>query len=585
VGKRRKTRKIRKAGEFDLARLAAEVRSPVKSSTAHTWSLQQIRDARASQLRGQFSTPARLAESFRTDDALFTAYQIRLDPQRCLAVKLEPPNETARVGRVAAEAEPLYGQDGVGFTPGALDDIAGDMANHGLGIGVLRAVPRDGVRVDLILDSWPIEWVRWDPVRRCLLTQVDRFYTDIGAESPVLEGSAIRAGSEVPIVHGDGRWVVFSKHSNNPWNQDACLLPGALIWARHAHAIRDWSKGSAGHGNAKVVGKMPEGMSITDDAGTLTTEAAAFLTLLQAIGSLDTPVGIAPSGSEVDYITNSTNAWQVWDTLALNAEKAAARVYLGTDGSLGAAGGAPGVDIATLFGVATTKVQGDLEAFERAILTGVLEPWAAINFGDSSMAPKRVYQIPDPDAEGQRDAQSKNEEAFHAEMGRLTEGGYVVDQATVNKVAALHGVGAPMLVPADSGASVPSVTLAPTDVAKVTKVNEARASAGLPPLMLPNGAPDPDGDLMVAVFAALAEAAPEAGAAPKPGGPPPLALVPPPKDDAPPEPAKESFSQRQAHMLADIKDMRDLGFVVDTSAVEMLAEKYGVPAPKLAGQG
>lgn len=578
MGKRRKARKLRKAREFDLTRLASEIRSPVKSSTAFTWTLQEIRNARDAQMRGNFSTPARLAESFRTDDALFTAYQIRLDPQRCLAVKLEPPNQTARTTRVLAEAQPLYGPDGVGFVPGALDDIAGDMANHGFGVGVIRAVPRDGVRVDLVLDSWPIEFVRWDPVRRCLLTQVDRFVTDIPAESAlILEGSAIRASSEVPIIHGDGRWVVFSKHSHNPWNQDACLLPGALIWARHAHAIRDWAKGSAGHGNAKVVGKMPEGMSITDDAGTLTTHAAAFLTLLQAIGSLETPVGIAPFGSEVDYITNSTNAWQVWDTLALNAEKAAARVYLGTDGSLGSTGGAPGVDIATLFGVATTKVQGDLEAFEQAILTGLLEPWAAINFGDSSMAPKRVYQIPDPDAEGQRDAQTKNEEAFHAEMIRLTEGGFVVDQMTVNTVAALHGVAAPVLVP-EAADKAPNVTLAPTDVAKVVKVNEARASAGLGPLVLPSGAPDPKGDLTVAAFAALAEAAPEAAKAAPGGPPPPLALVPPP-DDAP---AKESFSQRNAAMLSDLKDMRDLGMVVDADTVTTLAKKYDVPAPKLA---
>ena len=46
-------------------------------------------------------------------------------------------------------------------------------------------------------------------------------------------------------------------------------------------------------------------------------------------------------------------------------------------------GGGPGIDIATLLGVSTVKVQGDLEALQRGFRTGVLEPWCAINFGDS----------------------------------------------------------------------------------------------------------------------------------------------------------------------------------------------------------
>jgi len=47
-----------------------------------------------------------------------------------------------------------------------------------------------------------------------------------------------------------------------------------------------------------------------------------------------------------------------------------------------------------------------------------------------------------------------------------------------------------------------SVTLTATDVANIVTVNEARASQGLGPLLLANGEPDPDGNLMVSEFKA-----------------------------------------------------------------------------------
>jgi phage-related protein (TIGR01555 family) len=51
-----------------------------------------------------------------------------------------------------------------------------------------------------------------------------------------------------------------------------------------------------------------------------------------------------------------------------------------------------------------------------------------------------------------------------------------------------------------------SITLAPTDIAKIVTVNEARGSQGLADLKLANGSPDPDGKLTLAAFAALQEA-------------------------------------------------------------------------------
>lgn len=46
------------------------------------------------------------------------------------------------------------------------------------------------------------------------------------------------------------------------------------------------------------------------------------------------------------------------------------------------------------------------------------------------------------------------------------------------------------------------MTLTAADVANIVTVNEARASQGLGPLLLANGEPDPDGNLMVSEFKA-----------------------------------------------------------------------------------
>lgn len=424
----KKAKIVRSASEFDLRRLAYELQPPKANSAIFAWCLAEIFNARDQQMLGSFKLPARLAESMRTDDALAVAYENRLAPQRCIKVELVPA-KGARGAGVAGEAEALFGQDGVGVSADTLSDIHGCLVNHGVAFAYCTATPRDdGSRVDVSVKTWPIEWVRWYPVERTFRTQTQE-------------------GFEENITHGDGRWVVFQKHELEPWKQEAAILPGSLVWARHAFAIRDWAKGSVAHGSAKVVGEMPEGVALQSSEGDLTNEASAFLDLLRSIASADAPVGIRPAGSKTEFLTNTSTAWQVWNELVMNAEKAAARIYLGTDGMLGSQGGAPGVDIQSLFGVATTRVQGDFAAIERGLLTGVIEPWAAINFGDSTLAPRRRYLVPDADADAERESTAKRNQAFFARVAALRANGFQVTQPDVDTIAKECGVTAPLLLP------------------------------------------------------------------------------------------------------------------------------------------
>lgn len=441
----KRARKVRESAEFDAQRLAIAVNPPKTNAGAIAWSLADIFAARDQQMGGRFYRPARLAESMRTDDALAVAFENRLAPQRCIPVCIKPA-KGARAAAISNEAEALFGQNGVGLRPETLADIHGCLVNHGVAFGVIVATPReDGSRVDIEMHAWPIEYVRWDSFKQCFVTRIDE-------------------GLEEDIIHGGGRWVVFSEHEREPWKYGA-LLPASSVWARHAFASRDWAKGSVSHGNAKVIGELPEGIALQKEDGSLTDEAAAFLEVLKAIGSADAPVGIIPAGAKVQYLTNTSTAWQVWQELISNAEKAAARIYLGTDGTLGAQGGAPGIDIQALFGVALTRVQGDLACIERGILTGVIEPWCAMNFGDSTLAPQRVYEVPDADEDARRASFATRNQALFADLKAAREAGVAVSITYIEKLAKEHGVPSPIETD-DEGNVVtgPATTPAPSAV-------------------------------------------------------------------------------------------------------------------------
>lgn len=534
----KRARKIRSATEFDMARLAKALSMPVDArSNVFAWSLPDIYAARDAQMRGQFRLAAKAAESMRTDDALHVAYLNRLAPQRCLSVRLDPA-KASRGPAIANEAEGLFGDDGVGLTASTLNSVEGCLVNHGVAFGVNTATPRpDGSRIDLEMHYWPIEYVRWDPVRRLFMTLVDPS-TVTPADLAAASGSPM-SGYEVPIVHGDGRWVIFSQHEIDAWKQEAAILSALLVWARHAFTNRDWAKGSVAFAAAKMISELPPGVPLQKAGGEISDEAAAMVALMRALLTSDLPIGIRPSGSKTEFVTNNSSNYQVWEKLIENAERAAARIYLGTDGMLGAQGGAPGVDISALFGVATTKVEGDLECIERAVLTGVIEPWCAMNFGDSSLAPKRKYIVPDADGDRARDSYAKRKQAFYADIAAARENGFAITQPYVDGLAKKY--------------DVESITLAaPKEPATQTP------AASSPPATAPAEPPTP----------ATATATR-------------LRLVEPP--GAPTELERAEHAMRMnAALLADIREARALGLEYSQDQIESTAKRYGVPAPKIA---
>jgi hypothetical protein len=449
--------RVRQGSEFKGSKAVEPVR---RDQPIGSWTLQTIREARDAQMRGDFKRPVRLAEALRTEACLFNAYHNRLAPHNAIATELKP------VPSVRGEAVAKRAAASVQAPRTVLEGILGTLANHGIAIGYLvHEVNDDGTRTDFRLEEWPLEHVKWNPTRE------------------VLETRTKGGGSMVDIVHGDSHWIVFRKFSILPWTQEACLLPAAMLWAGVAFGMSDWAQTMKSHGQAKIAAALPSLFAILEknEAGAvaLTPEAAGVLQTLQDMVSGEAGAGIFPDGTKLDFLSNGSNAWQVFKEFVENREKSAARIYNGTDATMGSQGGAPGVDIAVLFGVQTTKVQGDFKALEEGMNTGAYQPWTAINEGDSRLAPALHYMMPDPDAETTSVEAAARYDRLFAALEKYKAQGMAITQDVVNALCALFGIkeNIPQLAAGDTKA-VP-IELAPMDVAKIVRVGPALRSLGL----------------------------------------------------------------------------------------------------------
>lgn len=493
-----------------LTSAAAALRPPTRKQGPLEWSLESIRKALDAQLRGQFDLPVRLAEAFRSDDALFSAFIARVATQS--AIKLDwRPSKSANGVAVCDRARTL-----VLLPQHIRESILGTLANHGIAIGYVKQEAVDteaGPSLKYELSEWPLEHVRYVPTDGTLLTRTVDMQT-------------------VPIVHGDGRWIVFRKFGFAPWTQDACLLPAGLLWAAHAYGLQDWASASSSHGQPKFIATLAEGLTLAQADGTLSPEAQALLDVLQSLVSGDAGAGVLPATAKAELLTNGSTAWQVFEKLILNRERAAQRIYCGTDAALGAQGGAPGVDVASLFGIASTRIQGDFEALERGYAEGVTLPWCRAHGVPFADIPAAVYEMPDTDGDRRSEQEAAAITRLAEALKALRDAQMEVTQDTVNALVQVLGVSVTCTLAAQETRAVP-IELAPTDKARVVKVREARASMSLPELG------DERDELFIAELEQKAEAdAAAANPPPSPdgaGAPADDTEAPPPPGDAPAE--------------------------------------------------
>jgi hypothetical protein len=462
-----------RAADYDLTRLLQRVDRPLQPSMAFSWSLEDIITGRDLQSAGRFGVPAEMNASMNADDAIYVAKQARTAPIEAMGVEVQPAGESGKAGRVAAQAAPLFGDGGTAMSKATEKSLNRDLADHGVAFGVNQWCLNQNGSIGVVHQHWPIRDVDWDEGSERFLAQIR-----VDADPPPVAAPASRSFtgrilSSVPIVDGDGRWVIYQSQAHHSWQHDAAILPGSLVWARHAFGAGDWAAVSRSHGSPKWVGTLSEQggpIQEKDEDGNIVLGQAAkdMLGLMADLASLANAYGVKPHGSEAELIVNSSTAWQVFSELMTNAEKAAARIWTGTDALLGSQGGAPGIDISALFGVASTIIQGDLNTITRAFHRGVVVPWTALSFGSAALAPARVYQIPDPDLQRARVDYVSNETAYVAMIGARRAAQLLVDQRWLDETAKRLGV---------TPARMDELTVSPAGETEAGPVSEVRPAA------------------------------------------------------------------------------------------------------------
>lgn len=396
---------------------------PVRNFT-WAWDIDSIRTAREAQMAGYLNVAAHLGRDMKTDPSIYACLLNRIAPALGLPQSMLAPDGTGhafRSGglaeRVRAEAESTFGPYGTALPNEVVADIIESLAIHGLWVGQNIWTPRaDGTRIDVRLETFPMQFVRWYPTKRRLLAQT----TD----------------GVVTVEPGDGKWVVIQRRDFLPW-QSGSLIPLALVWPDRAFGVRDRSKNAESHGEVKWIGTPAEGTPVESPEGD------QFAKDLQSLYRARSGM-VKPYGFEVQKEEAMSQAWQIFRELIKGDDSDIARILLGQDGTVSNSGGNY-IKSDVLFGVRNDIVETDLAVTERGARGHTLRPWAAINFGNVDVTPCKHWELPDLNEEAKRDSLAKRTKEFNAILAGYRSNGFVIDQPFVDYLAKEFDVTAPKL--------------------------------------------------------------------------------------------------------------------------------------------
>jgi len=229
------------------------------------------------------------------------------------------------------------------------------------------------------------------------------------------------------------------------------------------------------YGNPKWIGTMPEGVAPNSPEGK--SMEAALATIRGPDG-----FGVMPFGAGLDLKgLESGRSTVLKDALESNWMYIAATL-LGSDGTMTRG---TGVYSAPIFaGVRRDLVDRDLKAIIRAVNAGHIGGWLNFNHSTSIsiasgwVAPVLDIPLPDPDKDARIKSFADRVSSFQDAISKEKSNGFEISQDRVNQLAAQFEIEPPTLASLERQAV--RIDLAPTDIAKVVKVREARAANGLP---------------------------------------------------------------------------------------------------------
>jgi len=394
--------------------------TPVDSARAsmyagRRWDLPSVRRARDLLDAGHFCEAARLRSYLRTDPRMMNAEEQLT--QTMLGFEREIEGGPSRHGNspmesMRREAKYFFGCHGVTARQEILQEIVEDLRGFSYKPCWFHLVPSaDGTRWDPVLTPWPLEAVELD--------------TQTGAGRRYL--AIIEGGVKIPI---DGEnWIEFRATYRSP-HQRGAVRAVCDPWVTRQYAIQDWAVRSGSVAEAKRIGELPEGVSVSSPEGKQFANDLAGLT--RARSGM-----VHRRGGKVTQLDADANGHKVFLDLEKLTSSDYSIAYNGQDGtsSLGDKGtyGARQV----LYGVAYDVIRG----LSGGLASGVNEAirrWAFYNFGRVEH-PVLEIEVPDLEAEQARALAVDRRPKLIEELKTLSSRGELTPDL-VMKIADDYGV-------------------------------------------------------------------------------------------------------------------------------------------------
>lgn len=391
----------------------------------------------------------------------------------------------------------LEGEDGVGGEWDSMhpEEELTQFYNWGvmLGTGVAQRVPLPRLYNEpqrYRLRCWHPRWLSYD---------------QLGAS-----GSHWRIQTRTGIkrVVPGGQFILFQPYGvSRPWNQGKwrrCAFP----WLVKRFSLEDRAN------QGEVVGS-PTWVGTSTQGGT-ERQRARFLAELRQLGRNGRIV--LPDSWKLDLVEATGRTWEIFSESTDWADKA---ITIAIASQVTTTEGSPGFDSGkTQDQILASVTRYFAKQLSKCLYEQSVRPWAYDNTGSADDAPCGWWNTERSNSQA---SQATTFETLGRAIGQLDQslkaGGVHVDSVTLAQQFSI-----PTLPndPDETDSDTSGLTLAPTDLAGVVTVNEARGSAGLGPLTTADGAHDPDGDMPIAQFLAKHGASlPGSESEPGPGRTPP----------------------------------------------------------------
>lgn len=414
------------------------------------WDIARIRAARDAHARGEFFTSAQLCDAVLNDPNVFSALTQRVSP----AVVVEP-QVTGPDSPMLRAAQAYFPEKRIDSTidPGVYSTalrawVHAELALAGVCFLQAQWKPReDGSLIDGCLEPWPLVATYRDTVNNRYI--------------------AVTTKGEIPIVHGDGKWVVIE-----PWGYESyrkgAIRPIGLTYGSSGYARIDRAGASRATGQPSIWGELPEGVRISSDEGK--EFAKALQTVLRGRAW-----GIRPFGAKTELVQITGQAATIFGDILKSDKSEVFAALCGQDGTASDKGGTY-TKAVILEGVLYSVVERCVKAEASAIGTGFLRPWSALNGFDPANTPALRFPLPDPEADARVKAILDRYEWCANAIKALRGAGLQVTQTDIDRIAREAGCVLGKLTPA----MVREMLIGDLTSGIVT-INQRREFIGLPP--------------------------------------------------------------------------------------------------------